>query len=938
MRRPLLLALIAGLLLLAGGAAYLLPRWLDWDRHRAALAEIASERLGRPVALEGRVALVLLPQPRLEASRIVIGQAADEIQMSARALRLRLDLWALLLGRIEVRELALVGADIHLPWPPAALPGLTPPAWLTALDARLEESRIQIGGAVIEGVNARLMAGSIGEALTAEGSLAWRGRPMRFQAVLGRAGDAGVAPLDVTASAGGANLRARGVLLTEGGFAGRLEAAGPDLAALIPAPSGAFRATANLAAGAELLVANQLELALGADVVRGGAVLRLVPEPRFELTLTAPRLDLKPWLAALRGAGAQAVPVALDLSAGAAQFGPLRLNHLRATATLQNERLTLGRVTAVMPGDTALELSGGGAAGARLELGLRWHSMRPAEWLEAMGWASRLALPGGTADGNLRLSWEGGAFAVTEITARLGATRATGGFVWRPAARANLALGLEFDALETTQTPAQFATALRDMAGETDLQLRLGFGRLAFAGDVWERLALDGALEGGRLVLRRMAGRHLGLDLVLSGTLSGLGPGARVSELTLEAQGPAGPLFSRLGLERPDLAAAPLRLRVAGSGPLEALALRVEADIAEARLEAQLTLDAPQERLQARLTARHPGAVRLLAQALAMPPPDWVGEGSFSLIANMAWRPGALSAESFELVAGELRGRGQGALAMAGQRPALSGRLALERLPLPDWRGLDLTGRPPLDLDLALTAERVAARELPVLEGFVGRLRADATSLRLEDMRAGLAGGTLAGGLRLEQDAPPRLMLEGGLADVVLAAPLTGRPLDVAAGRISGDVRLQASGASVAEWLRSSAGEGSFSLRDGVVQGFDAPAAAAALGWADLAAAETALRAAFSGGATPVERGTARFTLNLGQMTLHDATLGAEAGLVLGITGRLDLPADRLDMRVILPVPEGAPPVALEVTGPSLSPARRADIAPWLAWRAANPP
>lgn len=935
MRRLLLLTLAAGLLLLAGASAWLLPRWLDWDRHRGALAEIASERLGRPVALEGQVALVLLPQPRLEASRIVIGQAADEIQMSARALRLRLDLWALLLGRLEVRELALVGADIRLPWPPTSLPGLTPPPWLTALDARLEESRIQIGGAVVEGVNARLMAGEIGEALTAEGSLAWRGRPMRFQAVLGRAGDAGVAPLDVTASAAGANLRARGVLLTEGGFAGRLEAAGPDLSALIPAPAAAFRATANLAAGAELIVANQLELTLGADAVRGGALLRLVPEPRFELTLTAPSLDLEPWLAALRGAGAQAVPVSLDLSAEAAQFGPLRMTDLRATANLQNEHLTLGRVSAAMAGETTLELSGGGGA-ARLELGLRWRSARPAEWLAAAGLAPRLAPPEGPALGSLRLSWEGGAFAVTELAAQLGQSRVSGGFVWRPGARPNLALGLEFDELALPQSQAELAAALREAAGEADLQLRLSFARLRLRDDVWERLAFDGATEGGRILLRRLAGRHLGLDVVLAGTLSGTGSAARLSEMTLEAEGPAGPLLGRLGVVRPDLATAPLRLRLSGAGPLDALALRLESDLAEARLEAQLTVDVPQDRVQARLTARHPGAARLLSQALAIPPPDWIGEGSFSLIANLGWRladgRGAWNAESFELVAGELRGRGQ--VTLAGERPAIAGRLALERLPLPDWRGLDLTAWPGLDLDLAVTADRVAPRGLPLLEAASARLRADAATLRLEDGRASLAGGNLAAALRLER-AGPRLALEGSMTDIVLAAPLTGRPLDIAAGRLSGELRLEAGGATPAAWLRSAAGEGSLTLRDGVVQGFDAPAAAAALGWADPG---TALGAALESGATPIERGRVAFTLAEGRLTITEAALGAEAGLALGLSGTVDLPEDRVALRLALPVPEGAPPVALEVTGPSLNPRRAADLAPWRAWRAANPP
>ncbi|MFN3448665.1 MAG: hypothetical protein ACK44F_08215, partial [Roseococcus sp.] len=269
-RRGLLLGLLAALGGAVAAAAWLLPPWLDWDRHRITLAAIASERLGRPVALAGPVQLVLLPQPRIEAERVLIGEAEDDIRMAARGLRLRLALGALLAGRIEVRELALLGADIRLPWPPDALPGLVPPRWLTELDARIEDSRILIGGAVVEGVTARLTAGGASEALTAEGRLSWRGRPMRFQAVLGRAADDGVGALDFTGEAEGATLRARGALLPQGGFEGRLEAEGPSLAALMPAPPGAFRARAELAAGAERLVARHMILDFGGQAVGGG--------------------------------------------------------------------------------------------------------------------------------------------------------------------------------------------------------------------------------------------------------------------------------------------------------------------------------------------------------------------------------------------------------------------------------------------------------------------------------------------------------------------------------------------------------------------------------------------------------------------------------------------------------------------------------------------
>lgn len=932
--RRVALALLAGLAALAAGAAYVLPKYLDWDRHRGTIAAIASERLGRPVWLEGPLTLELLPQPRLQAARVAIGQTADDVRMSARALRLRLDLGALLLGRIEVRELALVGADIRLPWPPTALPGLAPLPRLTALDARLEESRISIGDAVVEGVSARLTAGNPSEALTAEGSLTWRGRPVRFQATLGRAGDDGIAPLDVSANHGGVNLQARGALLAEGGFEGRLEIAGPDLAAVLPVPPGPFRATSTLLAGAEALTARQLALEVGGQAIRGSALLRLGREPRFDLTLATPRLDVEPWLAALRGAGPQAVPVSLDVSAEGASLGPLRLRKLRAGAFLQGERLTLSDVSAELPGETTLEVSGA-SAGPRLDLALRWRSAQPGQLAEALGLPARWPLPPGDSEGQVRLSWEGAQLTATDLSARLGATRATGGFVWRQQARPSLALGLEFDTAATSVPPSQLVAGLRDAGADADFQLRLGFGRLVLGGSVWEKLAVDGAAEGGRLLLRRLAGRHLGLDVTLAGTLAG----GRVSDLSLEAEGVAGPALARLGLERPGLAALPLRLRATGAGPMEALALRVEGDLAEARIEAQATLDEPQGRAQGVVTVRHPGAARMIGTLLEREPPTWLGEGSFSLIASLAGRPEAWSAESFELVAGGLRGRGQLAVAPGeGGRRAATGRMALERLPLPDWRNMDLAGWPDLNIDLALTAERVEAMGLPPLEQASANLRVDAASLRLEDLRGSLAGGSLAATAQLERGAALRLSAEGSFTDMVLSAPLAGRPVDIGAGRLSGEFRLASAGNAPASLVGGLSGAARITLRHAVLQGLDGPAAHAALGLTNLREAEAALRAALRGGATSIERGTASLSLAAGTVIFDEAALTAEGGLALGVSGQIDLPRDVLDLRVTLPVQEGAPEVGLRLTGPSMAPRRLVEVAQWLRWRAEHSP
>lgn len=924
-RRALLASLALLLFVVLGIAAVQgLPALLDWDARRPQLAAIASERLGRPVSLDGPVTLSLLPQPRLEAAEVRIGDSSDEIGIATRELHLRLDLGALLLGRIAVRELSLVGAEIRLPWPPANLAALGPPPWLTALDARLEQGRILIGDVALEGVRARLVAGGPTEALMAEGALAWRGRELRFNATLGRAGDDGISPLDLTLNAGPAELQARGMLLPEGSFEGQLVAAGPDLAALLPSPPGAFRATAQLVAGAELIAANGLSLQFADQSFNGAAALRLIPSPRFDLSFAAQRLDVAPWLAALRGAGAFALPVALDLAAEAATLGPLRLRRLRGSAFLQGERLTLSDVGAELPGEGRLEANGA-SAGQRLDLALRVRAAQPALLLESLGWPERLPLPAGSAEAQFRLSAEGGQLAATDLALRLGESRLAGGFTWRPGPRPSLALGLEGERLTLAASQAELAAAIAAAGSGADIQLRLGLARLGLADAEWERFSLDGAADGGRIVLRRLAGRQAGLDVTLSGSHAG----GRLSDGSLEAEGVAGPLLRRLGFGQPELDAVPLRLRATATGPADALALRLEADLAEARLELQTALDLPGQRSQGSLTARHPGAVRLLTALLGDGAPTFLGHGSLSLIGQLATRPDGWSLDGFELVAGEMRGRGQLTLAQAA-RPALSGRFAAETLPLPDLRRVVERPWPPFDLDLALRAERVEPPELPHLEQATARLRADAESLRVEQLQAQLAGGALSATFGLTRGERPALATDGSLADAAIGGALTGRPVDVAAGRLSGEWRLNAQGHTADALLASLAGTARVTLRDAVLQGLDAPAAAGAI----TAGAEAPLRAALAAGTTPVERGAFDLAVQDGQIEVREGELVSEGGLALRLSGRLDLTRDVLDLRLAFPA---VPEVALRLSGPSLMPRRLPELAEWLRLRAQTP-
>ena len=942
MRR--LAAILLPLLALLGAASWVGPRLVDWEPYRARLAEIASARLGRPVTLGGEITLTLLPQPRVEAAAVAIGSNNDGLTVTARAMRLRLDLGALLAGRLEPREIALVGGEITMPWPPTALPSLRPPPWLSALDARLEDCRLRLGGLQFEALNARLQTGATAEALTAEGTLAWRGYAIRFAGQLGRAGFDGVAPLDLSLVLAGSTLTARGVLASDG-FDGRMEAAGPDLSLLLPAPPGAFRATGRLTVAADLFAADDLSIDLAGQPARGAATLRLAPESRLDIALAAGRLDLDAWFAALRqtrgAARALPIPVSIDLSAEATGFGGIPLRRLRGGFFLEGDRLTLSDVSALLPGEMELDVAGA-TAGPRMELALRFagHALR--ETLTALG----LPLAGidparlHSAEGRLRLALENGQATLSDIAATIDETRVAGaGSVRLGGARPQIGLGLTLDRLDLDGLLPEAGL------GPVDLNLRLAADRLSWQELGAERASLDATVEDGKLALRRLAFRLGELDLAASGSAQ-LAPALRVSDLTLEASGPsAAVLAPLLPPGWAPLLGQPIALRLSGGGPPEAVAVRAEGDVGSLRLETAATLDTRARRGSGTLTLRHPGAPRLLAPLLGADVGTWLGEGSFSVIASLSGQLGAaagppsLAADRLDLVAGTLRLRSQLALALGGPRPRLTGRIAAERLPLPTPAlrgttplGFDRLGL--LDADLALEAGRVEPLGWTPLDAASAALKLEAGTLRLANLQGRLAGGSLRGRVSAEGLAsPPRLALEARLDDATIGEPLFGLPLDIGAGRVEAEAALQATGHSMAALTATLGGTAALTVHDGTLVGADLAALQAAVA---APGDGQALRAALAGGATAFERLEAKASLAGGRITLADAGITSDAGGAATASGSIDLARGALDLRLAArPVAE-APEVALRLSGPLAEPRRLPDLAPFLLWRAAR--
>ncbi|MFM7779398.1 MAG: hypothetical protein ACKPB8_11695, partial [Alphaproteobacteria bacterium] len=339
-------------------AVWIGPRLISWEGQRNTLAALAAERLGRPVALQGPLRVTLLPQPVLEADEVHLGQDEGGLGVKAQTLRLKLGLFPLIMGRLEARDLVLVGADIRLPWPLPAAGALRPPPWLSDFAARIEASRVTLGEVVLENVAARLVAPGPLDAVRLEGSFMRAAAEARFQAVLGRPGYDGIGTLELRLNGKGASLVTRGALLAEGGYEGRVEASGAYLSAFLPAPALPFRITGRIRASEDRIIAPDLAVEFDGGTGRTAAEIQLTPDAKMDLAVTMNRLDLDPWIAAMRAARDWPFPIVLDVAAESARWQGKELRRFKAGIAREGARMTLTDIAALLPGEAELAARG----------------------------------------------------------------------------------------------------------------------------------------------------------------------------------------------------------------------------------------------------------------------------------------------------------------------------------------------------------------------------------------------------------------------------------------------------------------------------------------------------------------------------------------------------------------------------------------------------
>ena len=323
-------------------ALFLVPMLLDWEQYKPEIEERLEAITGRDVAIDGPLAVTILPTPTIEAADLRIANApgaADPDMARIGSLDLKLALGPLLGGEIAVTSLEMVDPVIELQrladgrpnWLSESAPGQgtdgADPGEAEAAEAgltRIDSATVTNGTIVyrhahgapperIEGIDATLTARSLEGPYRGEGTLAVRGRAIGFQFATATVREDRTVPVSLEATFEGE----RGSTLFEGtlkdldgtpAFDGSVKAGASDFGALLNALAvdlgslpaeplaSAFSAKGKLSLSADAVAASELQVRLGESQATGAVSWEGVDVPRLDAEIDLNRIDLDRFL------------------------------------------------------------------------------------------------------------------------------------------------------------------------------------------------------------------------------------------------------------------------------------------------------------------------------------------------------------------------------------------------------------------------------------------------------------------------------------------------------------------------------------------------------------------------------------------------------------------------------------------------------------------
>jgi hypothetical protein len=402
-----------------------------------------------------------------------------------------------------------------------------------------------------------------------------------------------------------------------------------------------------------------------------------------------------------------------------------------------------------------------------------------------------------------------------------------------------------------------------------------------------------------------------------NGRLRGLHAAASVDDLG--ALGPLLPPEWRARLRLDWLAATglwhgPASLALRADGPPDALNLQLRADLRDLNLEAEATHDATNGATVATLTARHPGAPRLLAD-LGFPGGKdaaiaWLGTGSFAARAAVSTRAGHLGISDFDVTAAALRASGTLEADWTGRVPMLTGRIEAANLPLP---AAELTPAQAAvlsvwDAHLHVSAEAITRGSHTLLTNLAGDIAEAGGVVLADNLTAGVLGGhadvQMAANLNV-----PSYAVRGAVSGASWTGALTNWPIDLESGTLDAgfDLGMDATPATLS-------GEVHAALRDARLSGLDLGTLSAASAQ-HTRAGRAAVKAALAQGATAGLSGTIDASIARGELTVTKAALASPGGTI-SVAGQTDLAGGPVDLHLgIVPAGPNPPSYGLRLSG-----------------------
>jgi uncharacterized protein involved in outer membrane biogenesis len=422
LRKRLLIG-AAGLIGLMIVALLAAPGLIDLDARKAEVIAAVKRATGRDLVLDGPVSLRLLPVPTATVTGVKffnVAGAKNPNMVEVKSVTVRFSLLALLVGGIDVSEVTLVEPKIVLEvnaegkpnWefapsvaeakPAAPRPGTPLPVSLGRVaieNGTLIFSDSQAGLSVVaEKANFSASVGSIDGPYSLAGNATINGTPLKLDLSVGVKAAAGHIT-QVALEAGGGKLAFKGTLSEFGPNARAVGLASSSADNLItfaetlvmiagqpepklpPLLAGKFSFDGSIDVSQTAVAAKDFRLALGQDSFSGSLALTLKPALAVEGKLTAAKLDLDRWLAAIArpaepeppapppaGSSAVAAPPAgpsllssmaakLALDVGEVVYDRQSIRNMAIELEARGGAVAVPKLSATLPGDMVLQAS-----------------------------------------------------------------------------------------------------------------------------------------------------------------------------------------------------------------------------------------------------------------------------------------------------------------------------------------------------------------------------------------------------------------------------------------------------------------------------------------------------------------------------------------------------------------------------------------------------